>query len=109
MAKRSTDMQEAWRAYLELALGVTDASKKKAQKVAQRLVGKGGATASQLQALTEHMLSAGAANRDGITKLVRTEVERALSKVGLVSTDEVAALTKRVRELETELKAAQAA
>jgi polyhydroxyalkanoate synthesis regulator phasin len=102
-------MQEAWRAYLELALGMTEASKKKAQKVAQRLAGKGGATAAQLQALTEDMLSAGAANREGITKLVRTEVERALGKVGLVSSDEVAALTKRVRELESELRAARAA
>lgn len=101
-------MQDAWRAYLELALGVTEASKKKAQKVAQKLVGKGGATAAQLQALTEDVLSAGATNRDALSKMVRTEVERALSRVGLVSADEVAALTARVRELEEELREAKA-
>jgi polyhydroxyalkanoate synthesis regulator phasin len=100
-------MQEAWRAYLELALGVTEASKKKAQKVAQKLVGKGGTTAAQMQTLTEDLVSAGAANRQALTKLVRGEVERTLSRVGLVSSEEVAALTARVEELERELAEAR--
>jgi polyhydroxyalkanoate synthesis regulator phasin len=101
-------MHEAWRAYLELALGVTEASRKKAQKVAQKLVGKGGATAAQLQALTEEVLTAGSANREAMTKLVRTEVERALGRIGLVSSEEVAGLTARVQELEAELREARA-
>jgi polyhydroxyalkanoate synthesis regulator phasin len=100
--------QEAWRAYLEMALGLTDASRKKATKVVQRAIGKGGATAEQLQELAEELLRTSAANREAITKLVRSELDRALSRLGLATADEVAELNTRVRQLEAELEAAQA-
>jgi polyhydroxyalkanoate synthesis regulator phasin len=101
-------MQDAWRAYLELALGATEASKKKAQKVAKKLVGKGGATAAQLQAIAEDVVAASAANREALTKLVRAEVDRALGAVGLAKADDVAELEARVEDLETELRQARA-
>ncbi|HEY2947320.1 MAG TPA: hypothetical protein VGJ53_02795 [Micromonosporaceae bacterium] len=101
-------MQDAWRAYLELALGLTEASKKRAQKVAKQLAGKGGATAAQLQALAEDLVSTSHANREALTKLVRFEVDRALGAVGLASADEVSDLTGRVRELEQKLRDAEA-
>jgi polyhydroxyalkanoate synthesis regulator phasin len=100
---------EAWRAYLELALGLTEASRKKAQKAAKKLVGKGGATAGQLQAMAEELVATSVANREALTKLVRFEVDRALGKVGLATADEVADLTARVRELEEELRTAKPA
>jgi polyhydroxyalkanoate synthesis regulator phasin len=109
MAEGKQGVQDAWRAYLELALGMTEASKKKAQKAAKRLAGKGGATAAQLQALAEDLVSTGAANRETLTKLVRFEVDRALGVVGLATADEVAELTNRVRDLERELQEARAA
>lgn len=101
-------MQDAWRAYLEMALGATGASKKKAEKVARNLVGKGNATAAQLQALAEDLLTVSAANRESLTKLVRFEVDRALGVLGLATADEVAELTGRLRQLERELRDAQA-
>lgn len=96
-------MQDAWRAYLQLALGLTEASKKRAQKVAKKLVGTGGGTAGQVQAFVEELVSTGAANREALTKLVRFEVDRALGAVGLATAEEVADLTARVRELEQDL------
>ena len=39
-------MQDAWRAYLEMALGLTEAPRKKAQKAVGDLVDRGGATAA---------------------------------------------------------------
>jgi polyhydroxyalkanoate synthesis regulator phasin len=102
-------MQDAWRAYLELALGLTEASRKKAQKVAKRLVGKGGVTAVQLQALAEDLVSTSLANREALSKLVRFEVDRTLGRVGLATAEEVADLTSRVRDLEEELRQARAA
>ncbi|MEV1329671.1 hypothetical protein AB0J20_08860 [Micromonospora costi] len=102
-------MQDAWRAYLELAMGLTEAPRKKAQDVVRRLVGSGGATASQLQALGEELVSTGMANRDALTKLVRFEVDRALGAVGLATAEEVADLTRRVHELERQLREARAA
>ncbi|MFI7606075.1 phasin family protein [Micromonospora sp. NPDC049366] len=102
-------MQDAWRAYLELAMGLTEAPRKKAQDVVRRLAGSGGATAAQLQALGEELVSTGMANRDALTKLVRFEVDRALGAVGLATAEEVADLTRRVHELERQLREARAA
>jgi polyhydroxyalkanoate synthesis regulator phasin len=111
MAKREEirAMQDAWRAYLDLALGFTEASRKQATKVARRLMGKGGATADQLQAMTEDLVKTSLANRESLTRLVRLELDRALSRVGLATAEEVADLTSRVRDLEQRLRAAQPA
>lgn len=100
-------MQDAWRAYLEMALGLTEAPRKRAQKVADDLVNRGGATAAQLQGLVEDLMSTGMANREALTNIVRYEVDRALGKVGLATADEVEDLTTRVRDLERQLRAAQ--
>jgi polyhydroxyalkanoate synthesis regulator phasin len=102
-------MQDAWRAYLQLALGLTEASKKRAQKVAKRLVGTSGATAGQVQAFVEELASTSAANREALTKLIRFEVDRALGAVGLATAEEVADLSARIQELENELRQARAA
>ncbi|WP_327039525.1 hypothetical protein [Micromonospora maris] len=102
-------MQDAWRAYLELAMGLTEAPRKKAQDAVRRAMGSTGATAAQLQALADELRATGAANRESLTKLVRFEVERALGAVGLASADEVAELERRVRELERRLRTAGAA
>ncbi|SCG75258.1 hypothetical protein [Micromonospora inositola] len=101
-------MQDAWRAYLELAMGLTEAPRKRAQDAVRRVVGQGGVTAGQLQALAEELVSTGLANREALTKLVRFEVDRALGAVGLATADEVAELTRRVRELERQLREAKA-
>ncbi|GGQ86959.1 phasin family protein [Couchioplanes azureus] len=101
-------MQDAWRAYLEMALGLTEAPRKKAQKVAGELLSKGGATAGQLQGLVEDLLATGVANREALTNIVRYEVDRALGLVGLATADEVSDLTARVRDLEKQLKEARA-
>jgi polyhydroxyalkanoate synthesis regulator phasin len=101
-------MQDAWRAYLELALGLTEASRKKATKVAKQLVGKGGATAEQLQNVAEELVKTSVANREAMTKLVRYELDRALGVVGLATAEEVADLTARVRDLEQQLREAEA-
>jgi hypothetical protein len=100
-------MQDAWRAYLELAMGLTEAPRKKTQDVVRRLAGTGGATAVQLQGLAEELVSTGLANREALTKLVRFEVDRALGVVGLATAEEVAELNRRVRELEGQLRAAR--
>jgi polyhydroxyalkanoate synthesis regulator phasin len=110
MAKREElrSMQEAWRAYLDLALGFTETSRKRALKVAKKLVGRGGATAEQLQSMAEDLVNTSLANRESLVRLVRFELDKALGRVGLATAEEVAELTGRVRELEEELKVARA-
>jgi polyhydroxyalkanoate synthesis regulator phasin len=92
--------KDAWRAYVELALGLTETSRKKAMKIASEVAGKGGATAEQLQELVTQAM----ANRDAMTRMIRVELDRTLGRVGLATMDEVEELTKRVRELEQELR-----
>src|SRR4051812_8069869 len=101
-------MQDAWRGDLGMALGLTEGPRRRARKGATELVSRGGATAAQMQELVEEVLSAGVANREALTTIVRHEVERALGTVGLATAEEVADLTSRVRDLEGRLKQAQA-
>lgn len=101
-------MQDALRAYMELALGVTEASRRKAEQVVKKLVGQGEARVAQVQGAVEELLATSRANREGIAKLVRYEVERAMTAVGLATADEVADLRDRVRELEQQLRQASA-
>jgi polyhydroxyalkanoate synthesis regulator phasin len=97
--------QEAWRAYLELAIGATEATRKKATKAVQRLVGKGVVSAGQVQGMAEELIRTSLANREAMTKLVRYEVDRALGAVGLATAEEVGSLTERVQSLEAKLRA----
>jgi polyhydroxyalkanoate synthesis regulator phasin len=96
--------KDAWRAYYELALGLTETSRKKATKIVKDVAGKGGGTADQLQEL----VNTAVANREAIARMVKVELDRALGRVGLATMDEVDELTKRVRELERELAAYRA-
>ena len=82
-------MQDALRAYVELALGVTEASRKKAEQVVKKLVGQGEAKVAQFQGAVEELLATSRANREAIVRLVRYEVERAMTAVGLATADEV--------------------
>lgn len=111
--KVSEPVQDALKAYLELALGLTEASKKKAEKavkkMAKELVGKGNATAAQIQAAVEDLVTTSASNREAVTRLVRVELDRTLSRVGLATTDEVATLQARVDALERQLRDERAA
>jgi polyhydroxyalkanoate synthesis regulator phasin len=102
-------MQDAWRAYLELAFGLTEASRKKAREVAKEVLGRGGATAAQVQAFVDDLVSTSRANREELARLVRYEVDRALGAVGLATAEEVADLTNRLRELERRLSETGAA
>ncbi|NUT36182.1 MAG: hypothetical protein HOV79_24250 [Hamadaea sp.] len=96
-------MAEAWRSYLEMAYGLSKTSRKKAEKAVRELVGKSGAKAGELQTMAEDLMASADANRDALTKLVRSELDKALSRVGLVKAEEVEALQERVAELEAKL------
>ncbi|GAB4059993.1 phasin family protein [Catellatospora paridis] len=111
-SKSGEPMQDVVKAYLELAFGLTEASKKKAEKTvkkaAKELLGKSGATAAQLQTMAEELVTTGLQNREAITRIVRLELDRALGRVGLATAEEVATLTARIEDLEAELREAKA-
>ena len=69
-------MPDALRTYLELASGMTDASRKTVRRVVKDVVDRTGATAEQARTLTAELMSSNVANREALTKLVRFEVDR---------------------------------
>lgn len=115
---------EGLRGYLQLATGLTDVTRERARAAARALVAQGEAgvgavvppVRSQVTALTEDLLATSKANRDLLMHLVRGEVERSVSRLGLVSAQDLAAetrrahrLERRVAELEDELRRSRAA
>ncbi|HEX6681485.1 MAG TPA: hypothetical protein VF062_01725, partial [Candidatus Limnocylindrales bacterium] len=111
--KVSEPVQDALKAYLELALGLTEASRKKAEKavkkMAKELVGKGNATASQIQTAVEDLVATSASNREAVTRLVRVEMDRAMGRIGFATSEEVATLQARLDAMERQLRDEQAA
>jgi polyhydroxyalkanoate synthesis regulator phasin len=97
-------VRDALKSYLALASGLTDVTRQRANAAAKALVAQGEATAEQVQSLAEDLLNQSRSNREAISALVKYEVDRALTRVGLATNDEVAELTKRVRQLEGKVR-----
>lgn len=109
------------RGYIQLASGLTDVTRARAQAAAKALVAQGEAVVpppmrAQVSSLTDDLLATSRANRDLLVSLVRTEVERSVARLGLVAAHEleaaarlIRALEDRVEELEQELLRARPA
>ncbi len=97
-------VRDAVRNYLALASGVSEVTRQRALAAAKALAASGGATAEQVGNLAEELLSASRANREAIAAVVKLETDRALSRLGLASAEEVAALSSRVQHLEAALR-----
>ena len=108
------------RGYLQLASGLTEVTRERALAAAKAVAAQGEASVGavapgvreQVTSLTDDLLAASRANRNLLIHLVRVEVERSVSRLGLVSSHEVdaanrraKALERRVEELEQELSA----
>ncbi len=97
-------MGDALKNYLALASGLTEVTRQRAVGAAKALVAQGEATAEQVGALAEDLLSQSRENRQAVATLVRYEVDRTLGRVGLASAAEVTVLTSRVRALEAAVR-----
>ncbi len=98
-------MKDAIKGYLALATGLTEVTKQRATSAAKALVAQGEATAGQVQALADDLVTQSKSNREAVVALVRYEVDKALGRVGLVSKEEADALKARVKALEAQLRA----
>jgi polyhydroxyalkanoate synthesis regulator phasin len=99
-------VRDALKNYLALASGLTEVGRQRAVAAAKALVAQGEATAEQVGDLAEDLIQTSRTNRDTITALVRNEVDKALSRVGPATADEVQRLTRRLQSLETALRGA---
>jgi hypothetical protein len=112
------------KAYVQLASGLTDVTRERAVAAARAVVAQGEAGVgavlpdtmrTQVASVTEDLIATSKANRDLLVGLVRAEVERSVSRMGLVSAAELNAATRRaealddrVHELERALRSARA-
>jgi polyhydroxyalkanoate synthesis regulator phasin len=116
---------EGLRGYLQLANGLTDVTRERALATAKILLAQGEAAMESamvptvmpdnVRALTDDLIATSKANRDLMLNLVRSEVERSVGRLGLVSAAELESaqrrakrLEERVNALETELREASA-
>ena len=99
-------MRDALKNYLTLASGLTEVGRQRAMAASKALVAQGEATAEQVSSLAEDLIQTSRGNRDMVTALVRSEVEKALNVVGLATADSVEKLTKRLQTLESMLREA---
>ena len=113
------------KAYVQLASGLTDVTRERALAAARTLVAQGEAGVGavlpdamrvQVASVTDDLIATSKANRDLLVGLVRAEVERSVSRMGLVSAAELNAATRRaeslgdrVHELERALRSARSA
>ena len=100
-------MRDALKSYLALASGLTDVSRQRAVAAAKALVSQGEATAEQVTTLAEDLLAQSRSNREAVSALIKYELDRTLGRVGLASNDEVGELSKRIRELEAQIRTLQ--
>lgn len=98
------------RGYMQLANGLSDVTKAKAKEIAMELVSQGIALSTkapdikgQVQELTDDLLSTSRNNREMLMGLVTSEVDRAVSRMGFVREDELAAVRRHVQRLEKEI------
>jgi hypothetical protein len=111
------------KAYVQLANGLTDVTRERALAAARDLVAQAEASMGvvvpdamreQVGNITDDLIATSRANRDLLVGLVRAEVERSVSRLGLVSAAELSAaanraesLGDRVQELERALRSAE--
>ncbi len=110
---------DALRGYVQLATGLTEVTVGKAREAAAAVIAQGielaaasrevpgtdsaKAAAGQVQDLADGLLEMSKQNREQLTEMVRTEVDRAAGRMGFVREEELAAVRKHVSRLETQL------
>jgi len=98
------------RGYLQMASGLTEVTAAKAREIAMSLVGQGMNLSTkapdvvgQVQELADDLVATSKGNRDLLTGMIRTEVDKAVGRMGFVREDELAALRRHVQRLEGEM------
>src|SRR3954466_13338874 len=108
-------VMDAVRGYVQLANGLTEVTRQRAQQAAKALLQQTGAEnltsglTSKVSDLADEIVATSKSNRQLLQAIVANEVEGAVARLGFVGPEEVGALTRRVKALETELAEAHAA
>lgn len=91
--------------YVNTVSGLTETTRKKAQKLARSLLAQAGLeeaadnAADRVTKLTDDIMATSAANRKLVENLVQAEVDKAIGRVGLVRADEFAKVQRELADL----------
>lgn len=96
-------MDKAWQKYAEMAVGLTDLTRQRAEQVVRSLVKQGEVAADLTEKTVDELLRRSEQNRRALTTLVRSETEKAVGRLGLAPRKEVERLENQVRRLERQL------
>lgn len=101
---------ESVRGYVQLASGLSELTRARATEAAHGLLSlqgtgieTGSKLAVQVSALAEELLVAATTNRHNLTALVRTEVDAAVNRLGLVSAEKLAEAQAEAARLRAEV------
>jgi len=101
---------ESVRGYVQLASGLSELTRARATEAAQGLLSlqgtglvTGSKLAAQVSALAEELLAAATTNRHNLTSLVRSEVDAAVTRLGLVAAEKLAASEAEADRLRAEV------
>lgn len=107
-------MLDDLRTYLQMATGVTEATTAKAREVVSGLLASGMALTSkavpapdmvgQVQELADDLVETSRNNRELLTGTIRTEVDKAVGRMGFVREDELAAVRRHVQRLQVQVQ-----
>lgn len=92
--------------YFEAAMGLTDLTRKRAERLVRNLVEQG-QEAGNPRELVENLLARSNENRGTLAALIRGETERAMKAMGLATSNDVERLEQQVRALRRQLADAQ--
>jgi hypothetical protein len=102
-------LREAMASYVQLASGLTEVTRRRAVATARGLLTSSGADTvvpgalGQVGVLADEIMATSKANRALLVGLVRAEVDRAVTRLGLATHDEVASLQRSVDRLAARL------
>jgi polyhydroxyalkanoate synthesis regulator phasin len=112
-------MVDDLRNYLQMAMGITEATTSKAKDVVTALVSQGMSLSAkavpapemmgQVQELADSLVSTSKENHEALVAMIRTETDKAVGRMGFVREDELAALRRHVERLEKQLADVRAA
>jgi polyhydroxyalkanoate synthesis regulator phasin len=108
-------VMDALRGYVQLANGLTEVTRQRAQQAAKALLQQTGADAltsgltTKVTDLADEIVATSKSNRQLLQAIVANEVEGAVSRLGFVRQEEVGVLSRRVDKLEKQLVEARAA
>jgi polyhydroxyalkanoate synthesis regulator phasin len=108
-------VMDALRGYVQLASGLTEVTRQRAQQAAKALLQQSGADSltsgvtARVSELADEIVATSKSNRQLLQAIVANEVEGAVARLGFVRIEEVAALSRRIETLEREVAQTHAA